>query len=103
MRIQQDIIPKKFLRAYDLTNSIHNGLIYMHIICGMYGLPQAGILANKLICAHLPHFGYYKVDHAPGLWRHKTLPIALILVVDNFVIKYIDTSYAKHLLDALQQ
>jgi hypothetical protein len=34
---------------YRLNNKVLNGYVYMKICKGMYGLPQAGILANKLL------------------------------------------------------
>jgi hypothetical protein len=32
----------------------------------MYGLPQAGILANKLLKKHLAKYGYFEQSHTPG-------------------------------------
>ena len=60
----------------------------MRIKRGMYGLPQAGILANKLLAKRLAKHCYYQVQHTPGLWRHVSRPIAFALVVDDFLIKY---------------
>ncbi|KAL7523975.1 hypothetical protein ACHAXR_000387 [Thalassiosira sp. AJA248-18] len=39
----------EFIKHYGLAPKIKNGKIYMRIIGGMYGLPQSGILANKLL------------------------------------------------------
>ena len=61
----------------------------MEIIRGMYGLPQAGILANQLLRKRLKPHGYFEVEHTPGLWKHETLPIQFTLVVDNFGVKCI--------------
>jgi hypothetical protein len=36
----------------------------------MYGLPQAGILANKLLKKWLARHGYFEQPHTPGLWKH---------------------------------
>ena len=36
----------------------------------MYGLPQAGIIANQLLEKRLSEKGYYQCQHTPGLWRH---------------------------------
>jgi hypothetical protein len=53
----------------------------------MYGLPPAGILANKLLEQRLNAKGYYHCQHTPGLWRHMWRDISFCLVVDNFGIK----------------
>eukprot|EP00957_Ditylum_brightwellii_P052965 4015407-Ditylum_brightwellii.AAC.1 len=53
----------------------------------MYGLPQAGILANKLLTESLEKHGYYPVQHTPRLWRHKWRSVTFALVVYDFDIK----------------
>jgi hypothetical protein len=67
----------------------------------MYGLKQAGLLANQLLQTRLAPFGYYPVRHMPGLWLHKTWPISLSLVVDDFTVKYVGKQHADHLRNAL--
>ena len=49
--------------------------IYMWIIRGIYGLPQAGKLANDLLKKRLAEEDYFEVDHIPGLFKHKWRPI----------------------------
>jgi hypothetical protein len=66
----------------------------------MYGLNQAGLLANRLLQTRLAAFGYCPAWHTPGLWLHKTRPISLTLVVDDFAVKYIDKHHAEHLRNA---
>ena len=68
----------------------------------MYGLPQSGILANKLLVKRLDLFGYYPVEHTPGLWKHKTRPVVFSLVVDDFGVKYVGKENADHLVNSLQ-
>ena len=66
----------------------------MEIIRGMYGLPQSGILANKLLRQRLQPHGYFEVEYTPGLWKHKSRPVQFTLVVDDFGVKYIDKTNA---------
>ena len=103
MQIHQKIIPNEFLQTYNLHKKIKNSYVYLKIIRLIYGLPQVGILAIKLLQAHLQPYGYYEVTHTPGLWCHKELPVAFTLVVDDFGIKYTDITHAHHLLNALKQ
>ena len=42
-------IPKQFMDEYNLWDLEVNGFIYMEVMKGMYGLPQAGRLANLLL------------------------------------------------------
>jgi hypothetical protein len=60
MKLPISLIPKEFQDVYNLHSKIHNGFIYMEIVKGMYGLPQAGILANKLLRKRLAPHGYYE-------------------------------------------
>eukprot|EP00804_Cyclotella_cryptica_P009712 CCRYP_011255-RA/>CCRYP_011255-RA protein AED:0.38 eAED:0.38 QI:0/-1/0/1/-1/1/1/0/318 len=69
----------------------------------MYGLPQAGILANKLLEKRLAKAGYYQCQHTPGLWRHVWRPITFCLVVDDFGIKTVGLKHAKHLQQELEK
>jgi hypothetical protein len=58
----------------------------------MYGLKEAGLLANQLLQTLLNPFGYYPARHTPGLWLQKTRPISFTLVVDDFTVKYMSAS-----------
>jgi hypothetical protein len=67
----------------------------------MYGLKQAGLLANQLLQTLLTSFGYYMARHTPGLWSHKTRPISFNLLVDDFEVKYVGKHHAENLRNAL--
>jgi hypothetical protein len=67
----------------------------------MYGLKQAGLLANQLLQTRLAPFGYYPIRHTLGLWLHKTRPISFTLAVDDFAVKYVGKQHAEHLRNAL--
>ena len=61
----------------------------MEIIKAIYGLPQAGVLVNKLLKKRLAPAGYYEMPHTPALWKHVSRPIAFTLVLDDFGVKYV--------------
>ncbi len=52
-----------------------DGAIYCEIRKGMYGLPQAGIIAQQLLEGRLTKHGYHQSATTPGLWKHVTCPI----------------------------
>jgi hypothetical protein len=68
----------------------------------MYGLPQAGKLANNLLIEALAPLGYHPVPIMPCLWRHDTRDIDFCLVVDNFGVKYTNKDDADHLIASLK-
>ena len=72
-------IPNEIITHYKLHDIVHNGKVYMEIRRGMYGLPQAGILAEKQLIRFLGRYGYAPVRHTPGLWRHTWRPISFCL------------------------
>ena len=50
MRMKLSDLPEDFVKLYNLTSMADgNGAVYVKIQKGLYGLPQAGILANKLL------------------------------------------------------
>ena len=66
-QIPQEIIDEYYL--HDLVDK--DGWVYLKTVKIIYGLKQAGIIANMELTKHLDKFGYYPVQHTPGLWRHK--------------------------------
>ena len=49
MRIPIELIPQEFIDLYQLQDKVKHGFVYFEITRGMYGLPEAGVLANKLL------------------------------------------------------
>ena len=103
MRIPVNVIPPEFMDLYDLHNKVKGGYIYMEIQMGMYGLPQSGNLANKLLKERLAEHSYFELPHTPGHFMHKTRPVWFMLVADDFGIKYISRQHAEHLISIIKE
>jgi hypothetical protein len=97
MRMLLSRFPEEIVDKYNLKALAVNGWVYIEIRKGMYGLKQAGLLTNQLLQTRLAPFGYNPARHTPGLWLHKTKPIAFSLIVDNFDVKYVGKQHADHL------
>jgi len=69
----------------------------------MYGLPQAGILAQELLEKRLNAAGYKQSLNTPGLWTHQWRPICFTLVVDDFGVKYVGKQHAEHLVSVIEE
>jgi hypothetical protein len=76
--------PEEIVETYNLKDLAVDGWVYIEIRKGMYGLKQAGFLANQLLKKRLAPFGYYPARHISGIWLHKSRPLAFSLIVDNF-------------------
>jgi hypothetical protein len=75
MKMPIALFPKWIVKQYELMKHVLNGFIYLEMRRALWGLPQAGILANKLLRQRLLPHGYYKCNNTPGLWKHETRPI----------------------------
>ena len=69
----------------------------------MYGLPQAGRLANDQLVTKLAAHGYEPCPLTHGLWRHTTRHTIFSLVVDDFGVRYSTRADAEHLIAALKE
>jgi hypothetical protein len=70
MRIALKNIPDEIIQEYKVMDLVHDRYVYCKIVKGMYGLPQAGRLANQLLEKRLKPYGYSPAPHTHGLWRH---------------------------------
>jgi hypothetical protein len=93
--------PEEIVDKYNLCALAVDGWVHIEIRKGIYGLKQAGVLANQLLQTRLAPFGYYPARHMPGLWLQKTRPVAFSLIVDDFAVKYVGKQHADHLRNAL--
>jgi hypothetical protein len=53
MVINLSSLPQETINKYNLLNLSQDGKVYIEIQKGMYGLPQAGILAKELLQRNL--------------------------------------------------
>ena len=100
MKLDIKIFPQPGINQYSLLEHVKNGFVHVEMHQAIYGLPQAGILANQQLRERLAPFGYYEVAHTPGLWQHVTKPVQFSLVVDDFGVKYVGEEHVHHLIKA---
>jgi hypothetical protein len=97
-------IPNKVIKEYKLREkATKNGSIYIKGKRSMYGLPQAGLLANELLEKRFNKHGYRQSKLVLELWKHNTRPIEFTLVVNDFGVKYVGEGHAHHLKNALKE
>ena len=103
VRIPEHMLPAEIVELYDLKDKIVNGFVYAEVRKGMYGLPQAGRLANLQLQNFLEPHGYVPCPITPGLWKDLHSDLQLTLVVDNFGVRYTKKSDVDRLLTTLQK
>jgi hypothetical protein len=103
-RMKLDLFPDNIIEEYKLQDIVDsNCFVFCEVQRGMYGLPQAGIIAQELLEKRLRIAGYSQSKLTPGYWTHSWRPITFTLVVDNFGVKYINKDDVEHLLEALKK
>jgi hypothetical protein len=95
-------LPQETIEKYDLNELAQDGKVYIEIQKGMYGLPQACILANELLHRNLAQDGYHPTTNTHGLWTQDTRPISFSLVVDDFGVKYVGREHDEHLMTCIK-
>jgi len=103
MWIELNTLPEDIIVKYNLRSLAHNGKVLVQIDSALYGLRQAGRVAQDRLIKHLADNGYHQCQNTPCLFKHEQLPITFSLVVDDFGIKYKGKETAQHLLDTLQR
>ncbi len=103
-QMKLELFPQDIIDLYDLQNKAdHNGNVHCEVRCGMYSLPQAGIIAQELLEQRLLKAGYTQSKITPGYWKHNWRPISFTLVVDGFGVKYIGKEHALHLIKVVKE
>jgi hypothetical protein len=98
-----DLFPQDIIDEYDLTSKVYqNENVHCEVQRGMYGLPQAGIIAQELLEEQLQKAGYTQSKLTPVYWKDEWRPISVTLVMDDFGIKYIGKEHIMHLIRTLK-
>ncbi len=102
MKIPLTLFPAWIVEQYDLIKHALHGFVHLEMRRAVWGLPQAGILANKRLRQKLAPFGYHESENTPGLWYYESRPITFTLVVDNFGVKYVCKEDVQHLITSVK-
>ncbi len=103
MKIPLALFPVWTIEKHNLHKLALDGWVYIKMRRAVWGIPRAGILANKQLCRKLAPFGYYKSVNTPGLWRHESWPLTFTLVFDDFGIKFVNKANADHLISSIKK
>ncbi len=96
------LFPSWIVKQYNLKTHANVSWVNLEMRNTVWGLLQAGILANKRLQQKLAPFGYYKCIDTPSLWYHETRPITFTLIVDDFGVKYVDKANVDHFIASIK-
>jgi hypothetical protein len=103
MKMPLSLFPIWIVEQYNLTKHAKDGWVHLEMRRAVWGLPQAGILANKRLQHKLAPYGYYECINTPGLWYHESRQITFMLVVDDFGVKYVNQDNVNHLIASIKK
>ena len=104
MKLKLSNLPEDFVTLYNLVSKVDkNGFVYLKIRRGMFGLTQAGILAQQLLGKQLNKKGLSQDNPVPGLWTHSWRPITFTLCGDDFGVKYVGKQHSAYLIAILKE
>jgi len=71
-RMKLDLFSQDIIDEYDLMSKVdQNGNVHCEVRRDMYGLPQAGSIAQELLEERLQKAGYTQSKLTPGYWKHE--------------------------------
>ena len=104
MRIHLSQIPIESQIKYITEELVHDGSVLVEISKGIYGLTQAGLLAQEQLFEHLSQNDFYPISpENPCIFKHKRRNITFCLFVDDFGVKYKLKEDAEHLINILNE
>jgi hypothetical protein len=95
------------MQQYNLKAHVHargkvDGVVF-EITKGIYGLPQAGLVAQTRLNEHLAKHGYFPTRNTPCLYKHVSRGTFFTLIVDDFLVATKSDSDRDHFLDTLRE
>jgi hypothetical protein len=103
MRVHLSQIPQETRDLYLNDGLVQNECVLAEVNKGIYGLTQAGILAQEQLFGLLSQNGFHPISpEAPCVFKHETRDIIFSLVVDDFGVKYKRKEDVRHLAEVLK-
>jgi hypothetical protein len=104
MRLEITDIQDEIIKEYNLQELVtEDGYVYCAINKGMYGLLQAGSIAQELLKKRLSKHGYHQSKITLQIWTRETRPTAFTLVVYDFAMKIMSENDEDHIINALKK
>ena len=96
-------IPENTKKKLGIVGCKDDEKIYFKINKGIYGLRQAGKLAQDQLFDHLKQHGFTSCQNTPCLFKHATRDIMFCLVVDDFGISYNNKEDVEYLISVIEK
>ena len=102
MRLKLCDIPEDVALHYNLATKVKSdGYVYLEIRRGIYGPPQAGLLAYEQLEKRLNAEGYSQDKLVPSLWTHSWRPVTFTIYAYDFGVKYVGEQHVHHIMTVI--
>jgi len=96
-------IPEETIIEFNLRKFESNGIVAFKVPGCMYGLKEAGLIAQKVLLRILKENGYSEPDNMMIVRANDPKDnTAAVINVDNFGIKYTDEANARKMLNVIE-
>lgn len=105
MVLNIDEIPQEIIDTYHIMDFVSPGdtKAYVEVTGCLYGMKQAGYIANKDIVEHLGNNGYTQHPNTPCLFKHTSDDVEFTLITDDFGVRYGNKAAADKLLEVMSR
>jgi len=100
MVLKEKYLPKKYREKYG--NMISNGQLLIRLDKTIYGMKQAGYIAQRNLIEILTKKGY-KEENYNSIFTNKTKSVAFVTHVDDFAVGYKDKGQVEELIKVLKE
>ena len=105
MVIDINEVPDDIISEYNLTSFLtpNTNKFYVEVTGALYGMKQAGYIANKDLVNYLESNDYMQAKNTPCLFKHTTDDIEFSLITDDFLVRYGNKQSADKLLKIMSE
>jgi hypothetical protein len=96
------LFPQLIIEQYNLNTHVYWGFVYLEMQCAVWGAHKRESLLTSCYIGVSSRM-IISSPNTPGLWKHKTRPIAFTLVIDNFGVKYVGKEHVDHLIACIKE
>ena len=102
MQIPVTYIPGYIMFQNNLVSLAVNNNILVKIRKGIYKLPHAGLIVQQRLNKYFYQYEYTSAESALGIYTHHARKTTFTLIVDDFGLKYYNTTKALYTINYLK-
>ena len=86
-------MPQEIIDQHELLSLVVRNRVHFEVHKDVPSLKEVDVIDDKCLSNHLINHACASSRSALFLWKHKIFPIGFTLVVENFDVKFIETTF----------